>query len=285
MFAEICTPARSPHRPRAGLIAISSVVLRLPVDSKIPEQAASSGQPSLNEKTQEADTLTVPRHIAVIMDGNGRWAKTRGLPRSEGHRAGTEAARVVVEECLALGIGYLTLYTFSRENWNRPAEEVKFLFDLLVDFITRELPDLEKHGVSLNILGEVSELPFVVRKTLAHACSRTAHNDKMVLNLALNYSGREEIARACRLYMESGAPAKDVSPERLAGFLYSAGQPDPDLVIRTSGELRISNFLLFQTAYSEFYFSDLLWPDFTLRDLRAAIAHYQGRSRRFGGLS
>ena len=219
------------------------------------------------------------------MDGNGRWAKARGLSRSEGHRAGTEAARAIVEECLALGIGHLTLYTFSRENWNRPVEEVKFLFDLLVDFISRELPDLEKRGVRLSILGEMADLPFVARKTLTHACSRTASNDKMVLNLALNYSGREEITRACRLYMESGAPADALTPERLAAFLYTAGQPDPDLVIRTSGELRVSNFLLFQAAYSEFYFSDRLWPDFSPQDLRDAIAHYQTRSRRFGGLS
>ena len=225
----------------------------------------------------------MPRHIAVIMDGNGRWAKGRGLSRSEGHRAGTEAARVIVEECLSLGIGYLTLYTFSRENWGRPAEEVTFLFDLLVDFISRELPDLEKRGVRLNILGEMADLPLAVRKALAFACSRTALNDKMILNLALNYSGREEIVRACRLYMESGAPADALTPEILAAFMYSAGQPDPDLVIRTSGELRISNFLLFQAAYSEFYFCDLLWPDFSPKDLRSAITHYRTRSRRFGG--
>ena len=231
------------------------------------------------------DIQAMPRHIAVIMDGNGRWAKARGLSRSEGHRAGTEAARAIVEECLALGVGHLTLYTFSRENWNRPAEEVKFLFDLLVDFITKELPDLEKRGVRLAILGEAADLPFMARKTLAHACSRTAKNNKMILNLALNYSGREEIARACRLFMESGAPAASLTPDRLADFLYTAGQPDPDLVIRTSGEVRVSNFLLFQTAYSEFYFCDRLWPDFGPADLREAIARYQTRSRRFGGLS
>ena len=240
-------------------------------------------QPATNTPTEEK-TPVMPRHIAIIMDGNGRWAKARGLSRSEGHRAGTEAARAIVEECLALGVGHLTLYTFSRENWSRPAEEVKFLFDLLVDFISKELPDLEKRGVRLSILGETADLPFVARKTLAHACSRTAPNNKMVLNLALNYSGREEIARACRLYMASGSPADALTPERLSAFLYTAGQPDPDLVIRTSGELRISNFLLFQAAYSEFYFSDRLWPDFSPQNLRDAIAHYQTRSRRFGGL-
>ena len=227
----------------------------------------------------------MPRHIAVIMDGNGRWAEARGLSRSEGHRAGTEAARAIVEECLALGVCHLTLYTFSRENWSRPAEEVSFLFSLLVDFISKELPVLEKRGVRLIILGETADLPLAVRATLSHACSRTSRNGTMTLNLALNYSGREEIVRACRLYMESGGPAGGLSPERLAAFMYSAGQPDPDLVIRTGGELRISNFLLFQTAYSEFCFSDRLWPDFCPEDLRSAIAHYQTRSRRFGGLN
>ncbi len=218
------------------------------------------------------------------MDGNGRWARQRNLPRSEGHRAGTEAARVLVEECLKLGIAHLTLYTFSRENWNRPAEEVRFLFELLVDFITRELPDLEKRGVRLKILGEMAELPYAARTALQHAMKRTSRNETMLLNLALNYSGREEIARACRLYMQSGRSPEDCGPESLADFLYTAGQPDPDLVIRTSGEERVSNFLLFQTAYSEFYFTDALWPDFSPACLREALADFAARSRRFGGL-
>jgi undecaprenyl diphosphate synthase len=216
------------------------------------------------------------------MDGNGRWAKARGLPRSEGHKAGAEAARGVVEECLELGVGALTLYTFSRENWSRPADEVRFLFSLLVDFITRELPDLERRGVRLHVFGERDELSLTVRKTLDHAMARTAHNRAMNLNLALNYSGREEIARACRLYMASGRPAQDFDVESLAAYLYTAGQPDPDLVIRTSGELRLSNFLLFQTAYSELYFTDVLWPDFTPEELRKALDAYALRSRRFG---
>jgi undecaprenyl diphosphate synthase len=218
------------------------------------------------------------------MDGNGRWAKIRNLPRSEGHRAGTEAARSIVEECHTLGIEYLTLYTFSRENWKRPEEEVRFLFDMLVDFITRELPDLEKRGVHLRILGELAELPFAARKTLERAINRTAGNNQMVLNLALNYSGREEIAHACRLFMESGRPAAECTPEAFANYLYTKDQPDPDLVIRTSGEERISNFLLFQTAYSEFYFTDTLWPDFSPASLREALAAYAARTRRFGAV-
>lgn len=230
------------------------------------------------------DPAALPRHVAVIMDGNGRWATQRGLPRTEGHRAGTEAARAVVEECLELGITHLTLYTFSRENWSRPASEVGFLFDLLVDFITRELPNLEKRGVKLFVLGETAELPFAARKALSHAMTRTAANSRMVLNLALNYSGREEIIRAVKRYAASGAPLDAITPESLADHLYTAGQPDPDLVIRTSGEERLSNFLIFQSAYSELYFTETLWPDFTPSSLRGALAAYAARNRRFGGL-
>jgi undecaprenyl diphosphate synthase len=224
----------------------------------------------------------LPKHIAIIMDGNGRWAKKRRLPRSEGHRAGTEAARAIVEKALSLGIAQLTLYAFSRENWDRPAEEVRLLFDLLLDFIRRELPTLEKRGVHLRILGETAELPFALRKALQHACARTVDNGKMILNLALNYSGREEIARACRMYMRSGAPAEELTPATLARYLYTEGRNDPDLIIRTSGEMRISNFLLFQSAYSELYFCDVFWPDFTPDHLLAALDEYARRSRRFG---
>ena len=228
-------------------------------------------------------TAHTPRHVAVIMDGNGRWAARRGLSRSEGHRAGTESARRIVEACREAGIEFLTLYTFSRENWRRPAAEVAFLFDLLVQFITRELPELENMGVRLQVLGEYGELPFAARKALGLAVSRTARCDKMVLNLAMNYSGREELARAAKLYMEAGGTPGAMTPEALAAHLYTAGQPDPDLIIRTSGELRLSNFLLFQSAYSELYFTPTLWPDFTPEELRKALAEYAGRARRFGG--
>lgn len=247
----------------------------------MPPSPPSSPAPA----PEALDPAALPKHLAVIMDGNGRWATQRGLPRTEGHRAGTEAARAVVEECLELGIGHLTLYTFSRENWSRPASEVGFLFDLLVDFITRELPSLEKRGVKLLVLGEMGELPFAARKTLSHAISRTSGNSRMVLNLALNYSGREEIVRAAKLYAASGQAAEDLTPETFARYLYTAGQPDPDLVIRTSGEVRTSNFLIFQSAYSELYFTDVLWPDFSPSALREALAVYAGRSRRFGGLA
>ena len=226
----------------------------------------------------------IPAHIAIIMDGNGRWAAERGLMRTDGHRAGTEVARRIVEECRTIGVTHLTLYTFSRENWSRPAEEVRFLFELLVDFITRELPSLLKQGIQLRILGNVEGLPFAARKTLAHACSRTEKCRNMILNLALNYSGQEEILRACRGYMEAGGKPGALTPEEFKNYLYTAGQPDPDLIIRTSGELRISNFLLFQSAYSEFYFTDTLWPDFTPEALHKAIADFKTRSRRFGAV-
>ncbi|MDR2801452.1 MAG: di-trans,poly-cis-decaprenylcistransferase, partial [Desulfovibrio sp.] len=178
----------------------------------------------------------------------------------------------------------LTLYAFSRENWSRPAEEVNFLFRLLAEFINKELSALEKQGVRLVVIGDEEGLPDYARKALTLANERTADNSRMILNLALNYSGREEIVRACRLYMESGAPAAACDCSSLAGYLYTAGRPDPDLVIRTSGEKRISNFLLFQTAYSELYFCDTLWPDFSSADLHKALHDYAGRIRRFGGL-
>ncbi|MDR3176057.1 MAG: di-trans,poly-cis-decaprenylcistransferase [Desulfovibrio sp.] len=230
------------------------------------------------------DKNQIPRHVAIIMDGNGRWAKARNLPRAEGHRRGALAARATVEECLTLGIAELTLYAFSRENWSRPAEEVNFLFRLLEEFINKELSALEKQGVRLEVIGDEDGLPAYARKALTLARERTSANSRMILNLALNYSGREEIVRACRLFMESGAPASACDCEGLAGYLYTAGRHDPDLVIRTSGEKRLSNFLLFQTAYSELYFCDTLWPDFSAADLHKALHDYAGRIRRFGGL-
>ena len=222
------------------------------------------------------------RHIAIIMDGNGRWATGRGLARSDGHNAGSETVRSVVRECRAMGLEYLTLYTFSRENWGRSAEEIHFLFDLLILFLRKELPELLEQRIRLRVAGEMDALPLAARKALNHALDKTTGCDAMTLTLALNYSGRDEIARACRKLMESGINPRDVTAESIAAHLYTAGYPDPDLVIRTSGELRISNFLPFQTAYSEFYFTPTLWPDFTPEELRKAIAEFASRDRRFG---
>lgn len=218
------------------------------------------------------------------MDGNGRWAKQRNLPRSEGHKAGTEAAKAIVTASRKLGISHLTLYTFSRENWSRPKDEVRFLFELLVDFLRRELPSMVEQSIRLKVLGEWSDLPFATRQVLKHACSRTERCDGMILNLALNYSGRFEILKACKELLAQGADPATLDEEAFAAHLYTAGQPDPDLIIRTSGEYRLSNYLLFQSAYSELYFTDVLWPDFDEAELHKALESYAARSRRFGNI-
>lgn len=227
-------------------------------------------------------TQQLPQHIAIIMDGNGRWAQQRGMPRTEGHKAGVQAARAIVTECRTLGIEYLTLYTFSRENWNRPREEVSLLFSLLVQFLTEEVPNMVKQSIRLNILGEVDELPLAARTAIQHALKRTKDGKAMVVNLALNYGGRDEIIRAARRLVADGIAAKDVTEQSLRERLYTASMPDPDMVIRTSGEIRISNYLLFQCAYSEFFFTDTLWPDFTPEILRQTLDQYTTRNRRFG---
>ncbi len=225
---------------------------------------------------------TLPAHIAVIMDGNGRWAQERGLSRSEGHKAGVRAAKAIVTECRKLGIRHLTLYTFSQENWGRPKDEVSLLFQLLVTFLGDELASMERNGIRLRVFGDIDGLPLPARTALRHAMNRTACCSDMIVNLALNYSGREEILRAARQLMRDGLKPEDVTEETFRARLYSAGQPDPDLVIRTSGEQRISNYLPFQSAYSELYFTATYWPDFTPEALHKALAEYAGRNRRFG---
>ncbi len=223
-----------------------------------------------------------PAHIAVIMDGNGRWAQERGLSRSEGHKAGVRAAKAIVTECRTIGIRHLTLYTFSQENWGRPKDEVSLLFQLLVGFLGDELPSMERNGISLRVFGDLDGLPLAARTALRHAVSRTSRCSDMIVNLALNYSGREEILRATRTLIRRGVKPEDVTEAAFRECLYSAGQPDPDLLIRTSGELRTSNYLPFQSAYSELYFTTTYWPDFTPAELHKALRDYAGRSRRFG---
>ncbi len=229
---------------------------------------------------------TLPQHIAIIMDGNGRWAQRQGLVRTEGHKAGAKAVKTVVTECRRLGISHLTLYAFSRENWQRPQEEVSLLFSLLVEFLTKEVPSMVRESIQLHILGDQDALPFAARKALQHGIERTAPTaekpTQMHLNLALNYSGRDEILRAARQMITDGLSPNDVTEEALRERLYTKGQPDPDLIIRTSGEVRISNYLLFQCAYSELYFCEQCWPDFGVEDLHIAIREYSTRNRRFG---
>jgi len=229
-----------------------------------------------------SEVAGVPRHIAIIMDGNGRWAKARGLSRGEGHRAGTRAAKAVITRCRELGVSHLTLYTFSRENWSRPKDEVGLIFDLLVQYLKGELQNMLDQDIRLRILGEPEGLPLAARKALAYVLEKTAGCRSMTLNLALNYSGREEILRACRALLAKGVKPEGLDEAAFAAELYTAGQPDPDLIIRTSGELRLSNYLLFQAAYAEFYFTETRWPDFGPDELDRALADFQGRQRRFG---
>ncbi|MFW5489867.1 MAG: polyprenyl diphosphate synthase [Desulfovibrio sp.] len=224
----------------------------------------------------------LPRHLGIIMDGNGRWATRRGLSRSDGHKAGTEATRAIVTRCRELGIRHLTLYTFSTENWKRSKDEVSYLFNLLASFLSNELGTLMEQGIRLHVLGEIDALPFATRQALQHAIKKSAQNRDMDLNLALNYSGREEILRAARIIAEKAIPSEEITDELFSSLLYTAGQSDPDLIIRTSGELRLSNFLLYQSSYAELCFPDTLWPDFSPAHLDEALADFASRQRRFG---
>ena len=216
------------------------------------------------------------------MDGNGRWAQAKGLSRSDGHRAGAENVRRIVTECRALGVRHLTLYTFSRENWKRPEAEISTLFALLAEFIGKEVPRMVEQSIKLTVVGDMDGLPLTARTALRHGMRATAAGREMTLNLALNYGGRDEILHAVRQLVADGLSGRAITEGALRARLYTADIPDPDLVIRTSGEVRISNFLLFQSAYSEFYFTDILWPDFDEAALHAAIDNFTQRSRRFG---
>ena len=227
-------------------------------------------------------TSVLPRHIGVIMDGNGRWAENKGLPRREGHRAGAEAVRTIVTACRERSIACLTLYAFSKENWARPRQEVRFLFDLLVRFLARETQLLIEKEIRLRIIGDMEGLSSGVRASLAKACDATSEGHAMTLVLALNYSSRDEICRALRRIVLEKIPPMQIDEELLATFMDTAELPDPDLIIRTSGEMRLSNFLLYQSAYSELYFTPCLWPDFRAEHLDEALLAFARRERRFG---
>ncbi|MBN1435152.1 isoprenyl transferase [Candidatus Fermentibacterales bacterium] len=232
---------------------------------------------------------SVPAHVGIIMDGNGRWARQRGLPRNEGHKAAERAIHDVVEACGEIGVGYLTLYAFSTENWNRPRAEVDFILShLLAGFIKRNIDELDARGVRIRTIGRTTGLPSRGRKALLDAIERTRANSGLQLILALNYGGRAEIADAVRTIAQAVAAGRlepgAVDEAVISGALYLPDVPDPDLIIRTSGEERLSNFLLWQSAYSELCFSSVLWPDYTREDLEKAISGYMGRERRFGGV-
>jgi undecaprenyl diphosphate synthase len=226
----------------------------------------------------------VPYHIAIIMDGNGRWAKQRGLPRVAGHRAGTDNLRRVLESCGELGIKMLTIYAFSTENWRRPEDEVKGLMNIFEDVIDRELPELHEKGVRLRHIGTLEGLKPVFANKVRNAIELTKNNDKLILNIAFNYGGRAEIVEAVKKLIAKGIKADDITEEMISAHLYTADVPDPDLIIRTSGEMRVSNFLIWQGAYSEYYLAPVYWPDFDKEQMRLALEEYAKRHRRFGGL-
>ena len=237
----------------------------------------------------QIDFTRLPRHIAIIMDGNGRWAKRRHLPRVAGHRAGVEAVRSTVETGARLGLEALTLYAFSVENWKRPPFEIEALMTFLKEYLRKELENIHRNNIRFQTIGRTNELDESVQFELRSAVRKTANNTGMVLNVALNYGGRVEMVDAFRKLMEKcqreGRSAESITEAEIGRHLYTADLPDPDLLIRTSGEMRVSNFLLWQIAYSEIYVTDILWPDFRRPNLFAAIIDYQKRDRRYGGLS
>ena len=236
---------------------------------------------------EKLDLTRLPRHVAVIMDGNGRWAQKRHLPRIAGHRAGTRSARTTIETCARLKIEALTLYAFSVENWRRPKAEIDFLMQLLREYLRKEMPLLQKNKIRMRFLGRIKELPAAVQNDVRDAMEMTAENKGMVLCVALNYGGRAEIVDAMNAILTErnghGAPDK-VTEAQLARRLYTDGLPDPDLLIRTSGEMRVSNFLLWQIAYAEIFVTETLWPDFSRAQLLEALLEFQKRERRYGGI-
>ena len=241
-----------------------------------------SGEEAL---ARQIDFDRLPAHVAVIMDGNGRWAAQRHLPRVEGHRAGIESVREVVEGSARLGIRVLTLYAFSVENWKRPATEVSTLMMLLKRYLRSELNTLLRNDIRFRVIGRTEDLAADIQGELSDAAAKTASNAGMQFNIALNYGGRAEIVDAARRAIAAGVAPDDLDERRFGEFLYTAGQPDPDLLIRTSGEMRVSNFLLWQIAYAEIWVTDTLWPDFRKRHLIEAILAYQKRDRRYGGIN
>jgi undecaprenyl diphosphate synthase len=236
-----------------------------------------------------AETENIPQHIAIIMDGNGRWAKKRKLPRIAGHRKGAEVIKSIVESCDKLGVKYLTLYTFSTENWKRPEQEVNFLMQLLSGFLAKEIQHLVDNNIRFTTIGKTEKLPVKAQEVIARAEAKTKKNSGITLILALNYGGRAEIldavTKVCKEVQNGKINLEQISEKTFSRFLYTSKIPDPDLLIRTSGEMRISNFLLWQLSYSEFYITEKLWPDFDEKELESAISSFQKRKRRFGGIA
>lgn len=238
---------------------------------------------SLKKEAGRPDMSRLPRHIAIIMDGNGRWAKKRGLPRTAGHAAGAEVFRKIATYCKNIGIQYLTVYAFSTENWKRPPEEVEAIMGLLEKFLVEAIRDMEKNSVKVKFLGDISVLSPNLKELIAKTEEISEKYSGVQVNLCVNYGGKDELVRAVNACIRENA-GKEITEDDIAGHLYTAGIPEPELIIRPSGEYRLSNFLMWQSAYSELYFTDVLWPDFTSKDLDDAIVEFQHRDRRFGGI-
>ncbi len=236
-------------------------------------------------KKTPAVEARIPTHVAIIMDGNGRWAISRGLPRLAGHRAGTENLRRIIRACVEFGVKYLTIYAFSTENWGRPREEVDGLMHILEDVIDKELAELNKEGVQLRHIGRLERLDPKLQEKVLEAIELTKANDRLILNVAFNYGGRDEIVCAIQRIINDNVKADDVNNDLVSRYLFTVGVPDPDLIIRTSGELRVSNFLIWQGAYSEWYVTSVYWPDFNKEEFRKALDTFAKRDRRYGGLS
>lgn len=228
---------------------------------------------------------TAPRHVAIIMDGNGRWARERGLERLEGHRAGTENIRQIIEGCVEQGIEILTLYAFSTENWRRPANEVNGLFEILGEVIDQETADLHRNGVRLKHIGRLEGLPTILQERVRYAVTLTQCNTRLTVNVAFNYGGRDEIVEATRRMLRDGVNPDDVDEATFSSYLYTEGMRDPDLIIRTAGEMRLSNFLIWQAAYAEYWSTPQFWPEFGKADLERAVHEFGSRERRFGSLT
>ena len=239
-----------------------------------------------NNKAGERADVRPPRHIAIILDGNGRWAKKRGLPRTAGHAVGSETFRKIATYCKNIGVEYLTVYAFSTENWNRPADEVGAIMKLLGKYLNEAIDTMERDHIKMKIFGDVAKLPPELQKLVEKTDEISSRYEGFQANICLNYGGRDEIVNAARRYAQDLAEGKaaELTEEGFSNYMYSAGIPDPDLLIRPGGEQRISNFLLWQCAYAEFYFTDVLWPDFTPEELDKAIAEFHRRDRRYGGV-
>jgi undecaprenyl diphosphate synthase len=236
------------------------------------------------DKMSDAEINPVPAHVAIIMDGNGRWAQSRGKERIEGHRAGTENVRRIIKTFARYGVKYLTLYAFSTENWSRPKEEVNGLFQILADVIDREADNLHQEGVRLRHLGSLQGLPEMLQSKVKDAIETTRENSRMTLNIAFNYGGRADIIQAIQRIIQEGLSAEEIDETTFPKYLYTNGTPDPDLVIRTADEMRLSNFLIWQSAYSEYYATPTFWPDFDEHEVLEALKAYSQRERRFGGI-